>query len=366
MYSLSEKWYRDVANIYEAYNLFYDRSPDFCAKYRDDQERIKIEFQTMAYLIEYGLEIVLGEEKYPTYSFCDTLCNPDPKSKKLMETVDFLMSIKNPNEYIKKDMCTLDEQKKILIKRYGRLFCIKVGNPSSIQKLSSMLRTYYIAHEDVGISRYSIMRKKEDYLSKGSLQTLLETYGLEQKSVFSTIENPDKHFLNEDDYCIKTNGFIGSEDWEIVPSYEYLTNVRTYRMNAIGLGDPFIHYVKNFLTFDIKWDREWKQLAKEEKENKNNKNNEIKDMQEVASNPTVEKSMELICNCEQIIQEKMRKIEEEEYQSEVAIMEDDEDYDDNNWNMILESGGQSNSLKTSNVQKKVLVRERTDNNESSK
>ncbi len=267
MNSLLCKWYKDVANIYEAYSLFYDRNPNFGVRYWEDQERIKVEFQTMVYLIEYGLEIVLGDGEYPTYQFNDRLNDSTPQSKRLEETIDFLISSKNPEEYIKRNMCTLDDAKKELIKRYGRLFCIKVGNPSSIDILSWMARHYYLAHTAVGISKYSVMREEERYKFKGSLQTLAESISSEQCTFshsFSEIEFPGTGDTFLDDYCSETNGFIGDGDRESLPSYEYLKKANHYRMNAIGLADPFIHYLKNVPPFNVNWDKACKQLAKEE------------------------------------------------------------------------------------------------------
>lgn len=269
MVSLSENWYINVANVYEAYSLFFDRNPDFCVKYWKDQERIKVEFQTMTYLIEYGLEIVLGDGKYPTYQFNDSLYNSTLESKTLKETIDFILSAKNPDEYIRKDMCTLDEQKKQLIKRYGRLFCIKVGNPSSIETLSWMLNHYHTVHTDAGISEYSIMREEECYKSKGTLQTILESTNFEQYVFSHSSYMPDissKYFLNE--YFIETNGFVGDKDRDTMSYYEYLKKANCYRNNAIGLADPFIHYVKNTPAFDVNWDEARKQLTEEGKKHR--------------------------------------------------------------------------------------------------
>lgn len=61
----------------------------------------------------------------------------------------------------------------------------------------------------------------------------------------------------------------------------------------------------------------------------------IETMQKVASQLTTEKSREFIAKREEIINEKMRKIEEREYESEVGLMKENEDYDDDDWNMIL-------------------------------
>ncbi len=51
-------------------------------------------------------------------------------------------------------------------------------------------------------------------------------------------------------------------------------------------------------------------------------------MSEVASKLTREKSMELIAEREEYIQQQMQKITEEEYQSEVLELLEDENYDD--------------------------------------
>lgn len=267
MISFSEKWHKDVANIYKAYNLFYDRIPDFYDKGFKNQKRIKVEFQAMVYLIEYGLEIALGEGKYPTYQFEYDVYDAMPSSNLLEETIDYIT--KHPEKIIE-NLCTLDDGKKKLIKKYGRLLCIKIGNPSSIDTLKWIARYYHTAHEDVGISKYSVMRAENEYMPKGSLQTFIESLESEPCSFSHSNFGIDIN-LSKNEYFIETNGFIGDGDNEIFPSYEYLKKADTYRTIAIGLSDPFIHYAKMISVYNITWDKEYEQLAEEEKREKANK-----------------------------------------------------------------------------------------------
>lgn len=61
----------------------------------------------------------------------------------------------------------------------------------------------------------------------------------------------------------------------------------------------------------------------------------IEELNEIAALLTPEKSRELVEKRKEIINEKMRKIEKREDESDVAIMELDEDYDEEEWDMIL-------------------------------
>ncbi len=88
--------------------------------------------------------------------------------------------------------------------------------------------------------------------------------------------------------------------------------------------------------------------------------NWIQEMQKVASMLTREKSMELIDDRKEIIEEKMKEIEKREDESEILGMLEDEDYDEEEWNMLLGTSRQSNSLKKDNVQEKTLVRKKKD------
>lgn len=88
--------------------------------------------------------------------------------------------------------------------------------------------------------------------------------------------------------------------------------------------------------------------------------NWIQEMQKVASMLTREKSMELIDARKEFIEEKMKEIEKREEESEILGMLEDEDYDEEEWNMLLGTSRQSNSLKKNNVQEKTLVRKKKD------
>ena len=88
--------------------------------------------------------------------------------------------------------------------------------------------------------------------------------------------------------------------------------------------------------------------------------NWIKEIQEVASMLTREKSMELIDARKEVIEEKMKEIEKREDESEILGMLEDEDYDEEEWNMLLGTSRQSNSLKKNNAQEKTLVKRKKD------
>lgn len=90
-------------------------------------------------------------------------------------------------------------------------------------------------------------------------------------------------------------------------------------------------------------------------------NNWIKEMHEVASRLTREKSMELIAEREEYIQQQMQKIAEEDYQSEVLGMIEDENYDDEVFNMILGPGYPTNLSNKNDGQEKKLVKKKDDN-----
>ena len=75
-------------------------------------------------------------------------------------------------------------------------------------------------------------------------------------------------------------------------------------------------------------------------------------MSEVASKLTREKSMELIAEREEYIQQQMQKITEEEYQSEVLELLEDENYDDEDFNMILGPGYPTDLSKKCYVKRK--------------
>lgn len=279
MINFSEEWYKNIANIYKAYNLFFDRIPNFYDKHSENQERIKVEFQAMVYLVEYGLEIVLGEGKYPTYLF-EYVCGFMPISKSLTETVDYL--IRHPEEIIE-NLCTLDDGAMKLIKKYGRLLSLKIGNPASIHSLEWITTYYHIAHQSVGISKYSVMRAENEYMPKGSLQTALEKSQLEPCSFSHSNFGIDIN-LPKNEYVFESYGFVGAGDNEILPSYEYLKRANAYRNIAMGLLDPFIHYAKKISVYDITWDKEYEQLAEEEKREKANKEKKMRLQKELEKN----------------------------------------------------------------------------------
>ena len=88
-------------------------------------------------------------------------------------------------------------------------------------------------------------------------------------------------------------------------------------------------------------------------------------MHECASKLTREKSMELIADREEYIQARMQKIVAEEYQSEVLEMLEDENYDDEDFNMILGSGYPTNLSNKNDGLEKKLVKKSEELNKSS-
>lgn len=268
MIRLTKQWYIDVANICEAYRLFYDKSPAFHDK--KDQIRIKAEFQTMVYLIEYGLEIVLRERKYPTYYFYDRIDRFNVQSKELEETINYIMELENPNEYVYKYKSTLNEDKKRLIKRYGRLFCIKFGNPASIEDLLFALRHYYWAHQmenDHKITLAVTCYERENSLESLKDDCCIRTNGfIGEKPNFLQQLELEKREQYEDNIVFESNGlggsFFESKDEKILSDYAYAYIQR--EMKAARLGYPFIHYVENFPATVLNWDKAKEILAEEE------------------------------------------------------------------------------------------------------
>lgn len=92
--------------------------------------------------------------------------------------------------------------------------------------------------------------------------------------------------------------------------------------------------------------------------------NWIQEIQEISSMLTREKSMELMDAREEFIKEKMKEIEKREDESEILGMLEDEDYDEEEFNMLLGASYLNNSLNNDNKGKK-LVKKKDDRNESS-
>jgi len=113
--------------------------------------------------------------------------------------------------------------------------------------------------------------------------------------------------------------------------------------------------VKKIATIITRYDK----IAKEKN---SSENNGIEKMHEVASRLTKEKSMELIANREEDIQQQMQEITEEEYQSEVLGMLEDDNYDAED--MILGPGYSTNLLNKNEVQEKKLIKKKKDLDES--
>lgn len=338
MIHFSKEWYKNVANICQAYHLFYNKELDLSAHWKN-KERIEVEFQVMVYLIEYGLEIVLGNGPYPTYSFSFKLNDSMPRSKLLKETTDYI--IEHPEE-IKKDMCTLDEDKKDIIKRNGRLFCIKMGNPSKLEDLGWMAKYYYNIHKSTGISRYHIMQIKE------SIQLLKDFTG--ENHIYNSNHIPNGCYS-------ETNGFVGDEDREPLSLYQYLEEANRYRKVATGLADPFIHYAVNIPVFIINWDEAREQLKTEEQEN-SKKYKWVEDLHRVASKVTRESTIQFVEDRSKIINKKMDEIERREEESEILGMLENERYDDEEWDMLLGSNRPTSSLIKDDYQEQVLVKKK--------
>lgn len=260
----SNNMYMDIANICEAYTLFYDKNPDF--NNTENYERLTTEIQVMVYLLECCSKIELNIHKFLTnfeHIGLYGCIGSRPISAKLQELIEFLKD--NP-EYVINDMCTLDEDKKRSIKRIGRLVCIKISklpNPKlQLEHLEYIAHHYFV--EYYYQPKFHDIDKVSEIYERGSFEQMLYELELENEKELP-IDTADFDslpiFMTDD--CISTKPKI--DNYIAHPEvYRYMLENEKIRKKICYVGpDPFIKYIL-YDPNPIKWDDEYKQLEAEE------------------------------------------------------------------------------------------------------